>query len=217
MLDGILLAARIVAAHHAHLYVSDPHSAAAVAAALQQLGAADTVDGLTIDIRVVEPGYVAGEETAAVRALNGGPAKPTDKPPRPFEEGVAGAPTLISNVETLANLPYIHRHGAQDYRSAGTSGSAGTFLATVTGGGRPPGLYELPFGVAATEVLAVHGVSLESVRGVLIGGASRAEPGGARHHAGPPHPTLRGLGSGLGCGAISVVADECPSPSPHRC
>ena len=85
----------------------------------------ETLDGLTVSVRTVEPGYVAGEETAAVRAINGGPAKPTDKPPRPFEEGVGGLPTLVSNVETLANLPYIHRHGAEAFRAAGHVGVAG--------------------------------------------------------------------------------------------
>ena len=66
---------------------------------------------MTVSVATVDPGYVAGEETAAVRSINGGPAKPTDKPPRPFQEGVHGLPTLVSNVETLANLPYIQRHG----------------------------------------------------------------------------------------------------------
>ena len=107
----------------------------------------------------VDAGYVAGEETAAVRAINGGPAKPTDKPPRPFEQGVGGHPTLVSNVETLANLPFVLRHGADAYRSVGTSASPGTFLATITGAGRPPALYELPHGVAFTDLLALHGVS----------------------------------------------------------
>ena len=96
------------------------------------LAAADT--DLPVTVVTVDAGYVAGEETAAVRAINGGPAKPTDKPPRPFEQGVGGHPTLVSNVETLANLPFVLRHGAETYRSVGTSASPGTFLATITGG-----------------------------------------------------------------------------------
>ena len=102
--------------------------------------------------------------------INGGPAKPTDKPPRPFEAGVDDRPTLVSNVETLANLPYLQCHGSAAFRSQGTSLSPGTFLATITGGGRPPVLYELPHGFAFTELLAVHGVSPEQVRGALMGG-----------------------------------------------
>ena len=108
----------MVGARHAHVYVSDAASADAVETALAEPDT-ETLDGLTVSVRTVEPGYVAGEETAAVRAINGGPAKPTDKPPRPFEQGVGGLPTLISNVETLANLPYIHRHGAQTLPRSG--------------------------------------------------------------------------------------------------
>ena len=105
-----------------------------------------------------------------MHVLNGGPAKPTDKPPRPFEEGVDGLPTLVSNVETLANLPYIQQHGAAEFRAHGTSQSPGTLLVTITGAGRPPGLYEIPHGVAFTELLALHGVSTDQVQGVLMGG-----------------------------------------------
>jgi NADH:ubiquinone oxidoreductase subunit F (NADH-binding) len=169
VLDGLRLAAAIVAADRAHVYVSDAESARSIEAALGELDA-DALGGVAVSVRTVEPGYVAGEETAAVRALNGGPAKPTDKPPRPFEEGVAGRPTLVSNVETLANLPFLQRHGSAAFRSQGSPLSPGTFLATITGAGRPPTLYELPHGLAFTELLALHGVSPDEVRGALMGG-----------------------------------------------
>ena len=91
ILDGLRLAAAIVGADRAYVYVSDPESARSVEAALSELGAG-ALGGISVAVRMVEPGYVAGEETAAVRALNGGPVKPTDKPPRPFEEGVGGLP-----------------------------------------------------------------------------------------------------------------------------
>ncbi len=105
VLDGLRLAATIIAADRAYIYVSDPESAHSVESALGELDP-DAL-GVTIGMLTVQPGYVAGEETAAVRAINGGPAKPTDKPPRPFEAGVDDRPTLVSNVETLANLPYL--------------------------------------------------------------------------------------------------------------
>jgi NADH:ubiquinone oxidoreductase subunit F (NADH-binding) len=93
VLDGLRLAARMVEAARAYVYVSDRRGAEAVETALAEVDAA-VLNGLTISVVAVEPTYVAGEETAAVRVLNGGPAKPTDKPPRPIEEGVAGLPTL---------------------------------------------------------------------------------------------------------------------------
>ena len=157
VVDGLRLAARMVEAARAYVYVSERRAAEAVETALAEVDAA-VLDGLVISVVTVEPSYVAGEETAAVRVLNGGPAKPTDKPPRPFEDGVAGLPTLVSNVETLANLPFLHRHGAEIFRQHGTSTSPGTFLATITGAGRPPALYEIPHGVAFTDLLRVHGV-----------------------------------------------------------
>src|SRR6266700_900715 len=169
VLDGLLLAAAVVGADRAYVYVSDPAAARSVAGALHQAELAGRV-ALPVEITVVEPAYVAGEETAAVRAINGGPAKPTDKPPRPFEAGVSDCPTLVSNVETLANLPFLYRHGADVYREAGTAASPGTFLATVSGGGRAAVLYELPHGIAFRELLVLHGVASRAVQGVRMGG-----------------------------------------------
>lgn len=208
ILDGLRLAAQIVAAERAYLYVSDPRAAQLIDSALGECGA--ETGALTTELVTVAPGYVAGEETAAVHVVNGGPAKPTDKPPRPFEEGVGGRPTLVSNVETLALLAYLHQHGAQQFRAVGTDGSPGTFLATVTGAGRPPALYELPHGVAVTDLLTLHGVSVENVRGALMGGYFAGLLNRDVLGATLDHETLRGLGSGLGCGAIGVLTDDCP-------
>jgi NADH:ubiquinone oxidoreductase subunit F (NADH-binding) len=209
VLDGLRLAARMADAARAHVYVSDRQSAEAVETALAEVDAA-FFDGLTISVVAVEPTYVAGEETAAVRVLNGGPAKPTDKPPRPFEEGVAGLPTLVSNVETLANLPFLHRHGAETFRQHGTSTSPGTFLATITGAGRPPALYEIPHGVAFTDLLRVHGVPADQVSGVLMGGYFAGLVNRDMLDATLDHESLRRLNSGLGCGAIAILTDDCP-------
>ena len=209
VLDGLRLAARMVGAARAHVYVSDRPGAEAVEAALADLDAA-VLDGLAIRVLTVEPGYVAGEETAAVRVLNGGPAKPTDKPPRPFEEGVAGLPTLVSNVETLANLPFLHRHGSAAFREYGTSTSPGTFLATITGAGRPAALYEIPHGVAFTDLLALHGVPADQVRGVLMGGYFAGLVNRDMLDTTLDHESLRRLDSGLGCGAIAILTEDCP-------
>jgi len=205
VLDGVRLAAGIVGAERAVVYVSDPLAAQAMDAAL----AAVDLD-ISVGVVTVDAGYVAGEETAAVRAVNGGPAKPTDKPPRPFQEGVGGQPTLVSNVETLANLPWVLRHGGTKYREVGTDGSPGTFLATVTGASRPPALYELPHGVTFPDLLALHGVSAEHVRGVLMGGYFAGLLNRDVLSATLDHETLRALGSGLGCGAIAILTEDCP-------
>ncbi len=209
VLDGLRLAARVVGAHRAYVYVSDPSAATAVDAALAELGS-DVFGETVVSVVTVEPGYVAGEETAAVRMINGGPAKPTDKPPRPFEEGVAGVPTLVSNVETLANLPFIAAHGAESFRSVGTPMSPGTFLATITGAGRPATLYEIPHGISFSELLERHGLAAESVTGVLMGGYFAGLLNTDVLDATLDHESIRRLGSGLGCGAISILTQECP-------
>ena len=209
VLDGLRLAAPIVAADRAYVYVSDPESAHSVEAALGEVDS-NAFGGVTVDLITVQPGYVAGEETAAVRAINGGPAKPTDKPPRPFEAGVGGRPTLVSNVETLANLPYLQRHGSATFRSQGTSLSTGTFLATITGASRSPALYELPHGLPFTELLALHGISPDRVRGALLGGYFAGFLNRDVLETTLDHETMRRFGSGLGCGAITVITDDCP-------
>jgi NADH:ubiquinone oxidoreductase subunit F (NADH-binding) len=113
-------------------------------------------------------------------------------------------------VETLANLPYLQRHGAPAFRSEGTSLSPGTFLATITGAGRPAVLYELPQGLPFTELLALHGISPDRVRGALMGGYFAGLLNRRVLETTLDHETMRRLGSGLGCGAISVLTDDCP-------
>ncbi|HEY9313225.1 NADH-ubiquinone oxidoreductase-F iron-sulfur binding region domain-containing protein [Williamsia sp.] len=208
VLDGLRLAAAAVGARRGHVYVSDAESASAIETAVSD--AAEILGNLELSVLVVGAGYVSGEETAAIRAINGGPAKPSDKPPRPFEQGVAGMPTLVSNVETLAHIPYIARHGAGAFRSRGTTLSPGTFLATVTGAGKPPVLYEIPHGLPLTDLLALHGVSPEDVRGILMGGYFGGLLGRDVLTGTLDHESIRSLGGGLGCGAISLITDECP-------
>jgi len=130
VIDGALRAAQAVGAGTVYFYVSDAAAAASLDAAVAEL------DAPRVELRVfqVEPGYVAGEETAAVNAVNGRPAKPSEKPPRPFEEGVRRLPTLVSNAESIANLPGI----------AAGDVSAETFLMTLGGAVARPGLYEVP-------------------------------------------------------------------------
>ncbi len=209
VLDGLRLAARLVSAASAHVYVSDHAAAEAMRTALAEIDA-DVLDGLSITVVTVDPGYVAGEETAAVRVLNGGPAKPTDKPPRPFEEGVGRLPTMVSNVETLALIPFIHRHGAEVFRAEGTSTSPGTFLATITGAGRPPALYELPHGLAFGELLEFHGVATNQVHGALMGGYFAGLLNINVLDITLDHESVRRLDSGLGCGAITILTEDCP-------
>ena len=211
VLDGLRLAALAVGADLAYVYVSDEAGERSVRQALAEAAEAPPWEGVAVHVVRVEPAYVAGEETAAVRAINGGPALPADKPPRPYQEGVAGRPTLVSNVETLANLPFVHASGAAAYRSVGTRSAPGTFLLTLGGAVREPGLYEVPLGTTLGELLRRLGEDVSAVRGALMGG----------YFAGPlntrvldlalDYDTLAAAGSGLGCGAVIVLGPRtCP-------
>jgi len=196
VIDGALRAARAIGAGTVYFYVSDAAAAASLGTALAELPAR------LADLRVfqVEPGYVAGEETAAVNAINGRPAKPSEKPPRPFEEGIGRLPTLVSNAESVACLPGI---------AAGLP--ADTFLLTLGGAISRPGLYEVPFGIPVGEVTEVLGGLAGPPRGYVMGGYFAGLLNARGHGLPLDHDTLKGAGSGLGCGAITVLGpDDCP-------
>jgi NADH:ubiquinone oxidoreductase subunit F (NADH-binding) len=208
VIDGLARAARAIGARCAYVYVCDREGAASLRAALL-----DPVVPPGVLIEVVEGpvGYVAGEETAVVRALDGGPAKPTLKPPRPFEVGVDGRPTAVVNVETLANVPLIATCGADWFREVGTDASPGSFLLTLSGAVREPGLYELPLGTPLADAVELagggNGEPTAVLMGGFFGGLLRPEALGLAL----AHDELRAAGSALGCAAVVVLGEnECP-------
>jgi NADH:ubiquinone oxidoreductase subunit F (NADH-binding) len=207
VLDGVRLAAHLVGANRAIVYLADEESERSISDALAE----HPDDGCRLSVFRVPPTYVAGEETAAVRALNGGPAKPSDKPPRPFESGVDGLPTLVSNVETLANLPFVAAHGPEAFRAYGTDTSPGTFLLTLGGAVASPGLYEVPLGAPLRGVVDQLGGGSGAISGVLMAGYFAGLVGTRAEQVILDYDSLRELGSGLGCGAVSILGEQhCP-------
>ena len=128
------------------------------------------VDRVSIRLEPVPQRFVAGEETALVSWLNGGPPKPTFTPPRPFERGVGRAPTLVQNVETLANVALIARYGPGWFRLLGTREEPGTALVTLGGAVAAAGVYEVPLGLPLPELLEWAGGATVPVRAFLVGG-----------------------------------------------
>ena len=110
--------------------------------------------------------FVAGEETALVQFLNGGPARPTFTPPRPFERGVGGAPTLVQNAETVAHIAQIARFGPAWFRRVGTAAEPGSILVTLSGAVARPGVYEVALGTPLRELLAQAGGAREDDPGL---------------------------------------------------
>ncbi len=207
VLDGASLAAETVGADEAIICV-DSTATAAVDAVRGALAERARVQADRICMRVeAAPGrYVAGEESALVQWLGGGEAKPTFVPPRPFERGLRGRPTLVNNVETLAHLALIARFGAAWYRSLGTAADPGTALITLTGDIPRPGVYELPLGFPLVELLRAAGAGSPAPQAVLMGGyAGMWIAGTVAVGVTVDRPSLRRVGAGLGCGAISVI------------
>lgn len=209
VLDGIAVAAAAVGADAAHLMIHQGSSALpALRRALEERRAA-TGQGVTVQLRKVPARYVASEESALVHWLNGGEAKPTFTPPRPFEKGVAGRPTLINNVETFAHLALVARHGAAWFRGTGDADEPGTLLVTVTRLDGSRTVVEVPTGTAIGEVLAVTGVPLDACAAVLVGGyfgtwltAHQAAGQPLTHHA------MRAAGGALGAGILIPLAND---------
>src|SRR5262249_44789069 len=124
-------------------------------------------DPIPVRLAAAPSHYVTGEESALVHWLNGGEARPTAVPPRPFERGVAGRPTLVANVETLAHLALIARFGAARRRSVGVAEDPGSLLVTITDG-RGRAVFEIPSGLRLSRLLAHAGV--DTTEPVLVGG-----------------------------------------------
>ena len=171
VLDGAAAAAQALGAREAIVAVSraDREGLDALSAAIAERGG-----GFDKRVRLrgvaVPDGFVAGEETALVQFLNRGVAKPTFTPPRPFERGVGKAPTLVQNVETLAQLALIARFGPEWFRAVGTTDEPGSALVTISGAVAEPGVYEVALGTPLRELVAQAGGVTEHVRAFLVGG-----------------------------------------------
>ncbi len=141
VLDGALIAAESVGAKQVIVAVNRGATAARRALVV---ATHERRERIPIDLVDVPARYVAGEETALVQFVNGGPARPTVTPPRPFERGVKARATLVQNAETLAWAALVARRGAAWFRSLGSPVNPGAVLLTIAGGVPSPGVYELP-------------------------------------------------------------------------
>jgi NADH:ubiquinone oxidoreductase subunit F (NADH-binding) len=168
-------------------------------------------DDVTMTLAGTPSRYLVGEETALVHWLNGGDAKPTTVPPRPFERGVRGRPTLVHNVETLAHLALIARYGPAWYRSLGTPEDPGTALVTVGGGVARPGVYEVEQGSGVLATLQAAGLPDGPPPPVLAGGyfgTWLAPSTAARASLGPS--AMRAVGGSFGSGVLwALPAGAC--------
>jgi NADH:ubiquinone oxidoreductase subunit F (NADH-binding) len=173
VLDGAELAATAVGADEVicAVVLHTGRARQAIQHAIAERRAADP-GGPRITTVDVPARYIAGEERSLVHLLNGGPAIPTASPPRPFERGVSGRPTLVQNVETLAHLALVHRFGPKWFRAVGVPEMPGTSLTTVSGAVATPAVYEIVTGTPLLGLLRAAGAVEEDIRAVLVGGYS---------------------------------------------
>jgi NADH-quinone oxidoreductase subunit F len=185
MLEGLIIAAYAVGARRGYIYVRGEYLKAFAAlkgalAEAQQAGfLGDAILGSSfnfgVELRQGAGAYICGEETALFESIEGKRGFPRIKPPFPTTHGLFGKPTVINNVETLCNVPFILREGAEFYRKFGTALSTGTKLFCVSGDVVRPGLYEVPFGVTLRNLLYAQAGGVPGGKGlgaVLLGGAA---------------------------------------------
>ena len=168
VLDGAVLAATAVGAREVIVKVGE--NALSSLHALEGAISSRTTDPVPIHLVAGPEGYVAGEESAVMHYLNGSQPLPTFVPPRPFERGYSGRPTLVQNPETLAQVGLVGRFGPRWYRELGTTADPGSALVTISGAVSSPGVYELAFGTAMNDLLAAAGGPSEPLQALLVGG-----------------------------------------------
>ena len=213
VLDGAELAARALGADEVVVAFETTNTTAKLSLehAVAQRRAARH-DRARVELFAAEERFLTGQETALVSQLNGGLPRPTFIPPRPTERGVRRRPTLVQNVETLAHLALIARHGPDWYRACGTGAEPGSTLVTLAGAMPAPGVYEIEIGTPLRRVLDAAGGSAGEADALLVGGYFGSWLAGAEigqlelsNEALAPH------GAALGCGAIVVLPrDACP-------
>ncbi len=180
VLEGLLIACYAVSATGAYIYVRGEYGRVAdlLQQSLRELQQAGHLEGiepqgrpLRVEIRRGGGAYICGEETALFRSIEGYRGEPMAKPPFPTVAGLFRKPTVVNNVETIANVPDIIAFGAKALRSRGTERSPGTKLFSVSGHVARPDTYEVPFGTPLSELLQMAGGEAD-LQAVLMGGAA---------------------------------------------
>jgi NADH-quinone oxidoreductase subunit F len=187
-----------------------PLAAARLQHAIDASRAAGELEGVAIEIRRGGGAYICGEETAIFESIEGRRGEPRNKPPFPVQAGLFGKPTVVNNVETLANVPPIILDGAAAFAAIGTEQSAGTRLFCLSGNVRFPGVYEAPFGVTLRSLIAMAGGLNpgRTLRAVLLGGAAGTFVRADELDLRLTHEDTRAARTTLGSGVVMLIDDS---------
>jgi len=220
VLEGMAIAAYAVGANHGFIYVRAeyPLAIARLEKAIKQakkygiLGSQifDSPFDFKIDIRIGAGAFVCGEETALIQSIEGGRGNPVPRPPYPAQSGLWGAPTLINNVESLANIAAIIKRGAEWYAGIGTENSKGTKIFALTGKIENNGLIEVPMGITLREIVEEMGGGVSgggTVKAIQTGGPSGGCIPASMLDTPVDYDSLTKVGSMMGSGGM-VVMDQ---------
>ncbi len=218
LLEGLLLCGFAIGASEGVIFIRAeyPRAQALMAQAIVEAREAgllgNSVMGypFSFDARVVtgQGSYVCGEETALLNALEGRRGEVRVRPPYPIWSGLHGRPTVVNNIETLVNIPWIVREGADAYRRLGTTHSPGTKALCFSRGFARPGIVETEFGVSLRELIEVHAGGARDPCGlaaVAVGGPMGSVLTPAEWDVELDYPKLRNRGVQLGHGGIVAI------------
>jgi len=220
VLEGTILGAYAIGASKAYLYINARYDdalksvkdALAEAKSAGYYGSNIAGSGFNLEIEIVPAphNYVAGEDTAVIEVIEGKKAWPRQKPPFPVTVGLFGKPTLVNNVETLANVPPIVGKGAEWYRKFGTAESAGTMIFSLNEDVNRPGVYELPFGTPLRYLIEECGGGMKGgkkIKAIMPAAPSAAFLPPEKIDTPLDHNSMREAGSALGCGVVKLVGE----------
>jgi NADH-quinone oxidoreductase subunit F len=216
IVEAMTIAAFATGANLGYLYLRGeyPDAEATVTAAIAAaraaglLGADILGSGFTFDIELRRGvgAYICGEETALFESIEGKRGEPRNKPPFPVEVGLFGKPTVVNNVETLANIPLILTMGGDAYARIGTEASTGPKLFCLSGHVRQPGVYEVEFGATMGDLIDLAGGvgGTGEIRAILLGGAAGVFVGPEALDMPLTFEATRAAAATLGSGVIMV-------------
>ena len=221
VIEGMIMAGYAVGANEGIFYIRAeyPQAVIRVRKALDMcrqkglLGEHIYGSEFSFDIRVFEGAgaFVCGEETALIASLEGKRGFPHIRPPYPAQEGLNGRPTLINNVETLSQISYIIRHGADEYAKVGTQGSRGTKVFALAGKVNHGGLIEVPMGTTLRQIVDEIGGGVEGgekLKAVQIGGPSGGCIPAELCDAEVDFDALNQMGAIMGSGGLVVLSES---------
>ena len=223
VLEGMAIAAYAVGANRAIVYVRHEYPLAVrrMQHAIEEMTRAgwlgERIAGseFSLNVEIVEGAgaFVCGEETALLESIMGRRGTPHHRPPYPAERGLWDRPTLVNNVETYANVPWIMRHGPEQFAALGTDKSKGTKVFSLAGKVRRGGLIEVPMGLTIREVVEEIGGGVapgKTFKAVQIGGPSGGCIPAALADTPIDYEALRGVGAIMGSGGLVVMDnDDC--------